>query len=66
MENDWIDRRVDEAQQDSAVADSVATEIKNQLNGKLSERALTAGELKALAEALLELSEDAITDEASE
>lgn len=50
---DWITARVDSALKESPVAAAAVTEIKKQLNGKMREQALPAGDLTKLAKNLL-------------
>ena len=61
--DDWIVVRIAQAMKKSCVADSVAFEIKNQLNGTMCERPLRPAELGVLAKNLLEATDDPPADE---
>jgi ribosomal protein S19E (S16A) len=61
--DDWIAARIAQAKKKSRIADFVALEIKNQLNGIMCERPLRPAELGVLAKKLLEATDDPPADE---
>ena len=52
--DEWITERIAQAVKKSSVANAVAVEIKDKLNGIMRERALRPAELSTLAKTLLE------------